>query len=367
LDHGTGVIVPERSADGGELVVHAVLDDPTRDWTEPGVYEVDPGVYRIPLPLPTDGLRAVNVYAVADGDDLVMIDSGWAIDAAKDALVAGLAGIGRGVGDVRRFLVTHAHRDHYTQAVVLRREFGNEIAIGKGEQPTLDVVSGAVSREKDGPLFMDRLLAAGATDLVARMAKLGRPPSTDRRAWEQPDVWLDDRSTASVGRRELTAVLTPGHTRGHLVYSEPANGLLFAGDHVLPHITPSIGFEAAPADFPLRDYLESLRLVRAMPDARLLPAHGPVSPSVHARVDELLDHHDQRLGIIADLVARGASTAFDVATSMTWTRRERTLSELDPFNEMLAVLETMSHLDVLMLQGRLDRTDVDGTAHYRTH
>jgi hypothetical protein len=50
---------------------------------------------------------------------------------------------------------------------------------------------------------------------------------------------------------------------------------------------------------------------------------------------------------------------------MKWTRRQRTLSELDPFNEMLAVLETMSHLDVLVLQGRLRRSDVDGSRHYQ--
>jgi glyoxylase-like metal-dependent hydrolase (beta-lactamase superfamily II) len=346
-------------------VVNVAVDDPTGDWTEPGVFEVAPGVYRIPLPLPSDGLRAVNVYAVVDGDDLVMIDSGWAIDEAKEVLAAGLAGIGRGLGDVRRFLVTHVHRDHYTQAVVLRREFGNEIAVGKGEQPTLDLVSGLVRRESGEPLFIDRLLAAGAMELAERMRSAPRPSNTDRHAWEAPDTWLDDRSIAAVGQRELTAVLTPGHTRGHLVFVEPSTELLFAGDHVLPHITPSIGFEAAPADFPLRDYLDSLRLVRGMPDARLLPAHGPVAPSVHARVDELLDHHDRRLGIIGDLVDKGASTAFEAASMMTWTRRKRHLSELDMFNEMLAVLETKSHLDVLMLQGKLDRTDVDGTQHYR--
>ena len=34
------------------------------DWTVPGVYPVAPGVHRVPLPLPTDGLRAVNVYVV---------------------------------------------------------------------------------------------------------------------------------------------------------------------------------------------------------------------------------------------------------------------------------------------------------------
>jgi glyoxylase-like metal-dependent hydrolase (beta-lactamase superfamily II) len=191
-----------------------------------------------------------------------------------------------------------------------------------------------------------------------------RPPR-DQALWGQPDEWLSDRATAAVGTRELTAVATPGHTRGHLVFVEAGAELLFAGDHVLPHITPSIGFEAAPADFPLRDYLDSLQLVRAMPDARLLPAHGPVTASVHARVDELLAHHDRRLAEIEALVHHGAATAFEAASRMTWTRRQRALTDMDPFNEMLAVLETMSHLDVLVLQGRLRRTDVDGSRHYQ--
>ena len=76
-------------------------------------------------------------------------------------------------------------------------------------------------------------------------------------------------------------VATPGHTRGHVVFVDAAAELLFAGDHVLPHITPSIGFEAVPGPLPLGDYMDSLRLVRELPDRRLLPAHGPVSPSVH--------------------------------------------------------------------------------------
>ncbi len=328
------------------MVLGVDAEDPARDWTTPGVYSVAPGVYRIPLPLPSDALRAVNVYAFVDGDDLVLIDSGWAIDAARDALVAGLAGIDRALGDVRRFLVTHMHQDHYTQAVVLRREFGMEVALGKGEQPSLDIVCG--STELPESASTGRLRAAGALDLIARLIASGRRPSRDPRLWGQPDEWLADRATAAVGDRELTAVATPGHTRGHLVFVEQAAGLLFAGDHVLPHITPSIGFEAAPADFPLRDYLDSLQLIRSMPDAR-----------------ELLDHHDRRLGQIEALVTRGAATAYEAASMMTWTRRQRSLSELDMFNEMLAVLETMSHLDVLVLQGRLRRTEIDGSQHYQ--
>ncbi len=123
---------------------------------------------------------------------------------------------------------------------------------------------------------------------------------------------------------------TPGHTRGHLVFADLAGGLLFAGDHVLPHITPSIGFEGVPEASPLGSYLASLRLIREMPDMRLLPAHGPVTDSVHARVDALLDHHGERLDACAAAVAAGSGTAYETARALTWTRRERLIRRPGP-------------------------------------
>ena len=48
------------------------------DWTAPGVYEVAADVFRVPLPLPTDGLRAVNIYVIVDASRLACIDSGAA-------------------------------------------------------------------------------------------------------------------------------------------------------------------------------------------------------------------------------------------------------------------------------------------------
>ena len=166
------------------------------------------------------------------------------------------------------------------------------------------------------------------------------------------------------GGRHLDVVHTPGHTAGHVVFADAEAGLLFTGDHVLPHITPSVGLHAAPVELPLRDFLDSLRLVRSMPDARMLPAHGPVSPRVHARVDELLRHHDRRLDEIAATVADGAHTAYEVALRLTWTRRARTLTELDPFNQALAVLEVATHLDLLVTREAVTATDEDGLRHY---
>ena len=43
------------------------------------------GMHRIPLPLPMDGLRAVNVYAIETEDGLTLIDGGWAIEEAGPA------------------------------------------------------------------------------------------------------------------------------------------------------------------------------------------------------------------------------------------------------------------------------------------
>ena len=45
-------------------------------WTEPGVEDLGGGVYRIPLPLPMEGLRAVNVYAITDPGGVDLIDAG---------------------------------------------------------------------------------------------------------------------------------------------------------------------------------------------------------------------------------------------------------------------------------------------------
>jgi hypothetical protein len=98
---------------------------------------------------------------------------------------------------------------------------------------------------------------------------------------------------------------------------------------------------------------------------RLLPAHGPVTASTHERIDELLAHHDRRLDASAAAVAAGARTGLEVARELRWTRRERRLEDLDPFNQMLAITETAAHLTVLAAQGRLRHSRLDGIDHYQ--
>jgi glyoxylase-like metal-dependent hydrolase (beta-lactamase superfamily II) len=344
--------------------------DDRQSWSRPEPETVAPDVLRVPLPLPMDALRAVNVYVLRDGDRLTLVDGGWSLTESRDLLAAALRGLGAELPDIGRFLVTHVHRDHYTQAVALRRETGARVSLGAGERDSVEAM--AVRPAPLAPQVAGlRLSGAGALadEIAAAMAEAGSDDPIDYTA---PDDWLADGDRLPVGDRVLEAVETPGHTRGHLVFDSAVGpaadgpGLLFAGDHVLPHITPSIGFEPGARPGALTRFLASLARVRERPDRRLLPAHGPVRPSAHARVDELLDHHGGRLDAIERVAAAGAGTAAEAAAALTWTRREKGLEDLEPFHRMLAILETDAHLEVLAAQGRVVReADADGTHRHR--
>jgi glyoxylase-like metal-dependent hydrolase (beta-lactamase superfamily II) len=327
-------------------------------WSDAGCERVAPGVHRIPLPLPGDALAAVNVYAIEDGDRLCLVDAGWALDDAFTALEQGLAVIGRDFDAVDRVLVTHMHRDHYTMAVRLRQRFGTRIEIGLGERASLEAV---VAGGKEGQL--PYLCGWGATALRDELAKLYAAVPTPE-LYELPDGWIEGPCDIALKTRSLRALPTPGHTTGHLVFADVEAGLLFSGDHVLPHITPSIGLETVRTELPLQDFLESLELVRRLPDLVLLPAHGAPGMRLHARVDELLRHHEQRLAASQAAVVSGADTAYQAAKVLPWTRRGRRFSELDVFNQLLAVGETAAHLDVLVRQGVLASLQIEGARVY---
>src|SRR3954452_12019880 len=200
-------------------------------WEKPGAHEVAPGVHRIPLPLPGDSLKAVNIYAIGDGDEVVLIDGGWALDEAEALLAEGLASLGYELGDVREYLVTHLHRDHYTQAISLRRHHGGTVSVGEGERACLELIH-TIRSHPD----VARLHEAGALELSRMLAEWRG--ERDLVNWEQPDHWLGAGVPLPLETRTLRVIATPGHTRGHVVFHDIASQALFAGDHVLPHITP---------------------------------------------------------------------------------------------------------------------------------
>jgi glyoxylase-like metal-dependent hydrolase (beta-lactamase superfamily II) len=334
---------------------YAVSPDSGEHWSAEGAWRVADGIWRIPLPLPMDGLKAINVYVIETEQGLTLVDGGWAIPQARDLLERCLRDVGHSFTDLRRFLVTHIHRDHYTMASVLGREFGADVSLGIGEKPGLDLLNSAEELTENP--FAAVLVTAGARDVAELWAAGSEGEAPDPSMWGYPDTWFDGDHEIAVGSRTIDAVHTPGHTPGHFVFAEKAAGLLFAGDHVLPTITPSIGFTVPPTEQPLRDFMESLAKVRSLPDLTILPAHGPVAPSSHTRVDELLVHHEQRLDLSLAALSSGPSTALKVAGHLPWTRHEHAFAELDVFNRGMAAMETKAHLELLVARGQATRED----------
>jgi len=322
-------------------------------WIEPGAHNVAPGVHRIPLPLPGDALKAVNVYAVEDGDRLALIDAGWHRDDSWEALRGALAEIGAEPGDIRRVLVTHIHHDHYGQAPRLRAEAGASILLGEGESRSLNVIVDPEQRRLADADRIERLRQWGAAELIEPVEEaMSRNVMEGLAIWELPDQLAGDGLQVELRTRALEVVATPGHTRGHISFLDRDARLFFAGDHVLPHITPSLGVEPFGGDgMSLIEFIASLAKVRPLDVERVLPAHGPDFSGLAERVDALLDHHATRLTHCIEALRRGRTTAYEVAHDLPWTRRNRRSEELDLGNRLLALTETVAHLELLVVQG----------------
>lgn len=336
-------------------------------WTDPGAHPVAAGVHRIPLPLPGDALKAVNVYAVEDGDRLALVDAGWHTPDSWEALRSALKLIGAQPGDVSTVLVTHIHHDHYGQAPRIRAESGAVMLLGEGEQRSLDVITHPEQRAAADEDRLFRLRQAGAGELVPAVQEaMARHPGQGMALWELPDVLAPDGHLVELRTRALEVVATPGHTRGHISLLDRGGRVFFAGDHVLPHITPSLGVEPYGGDgMSLIEFISSLTKVRPFDVDRVLPAHGPDFTGLRERVDALLDHHATRLAHCVDALRRGRTTAYEVAHHLPWTRRERRYEELDLGNRLLALTETVAHLELLVVQGTASAEDRGDLRLYR--
>ncbi|MFE3188437.1 MBL fold metallo-hydrolase [Nocardia sp. NPDC059240] len=331
----------------------AVTEQP-EDWTEPGAYEIIQGIHRVPLPIPLDGLGTVNSYILETIDGLIVIDPGWYGPDTEQAMRAALGQLGYNLDDVTTCLATHHHWDHYSQAYAWRATLGVELLTGHDERHSITEFRSRLGRFPNHAQLLGR---CGAPGLARELARTKPPENESGISFGPPDRWLDHGDRIELRDGELEVISTPGHTRGHVVFHHNQSRLLFSGDHILPHATPSIGLEWMPEPHPLRSYIRSLELVHDLQDSVVLPSHGPVTVSSHRRVDELLHHHQRRLDEICDAVANGAATTYEVAQTLRWTRRNRLLDELPIDHQLSAVTEVRAHLDVLTMLGRVSYTD----------
>jgi glyoxylase-like metal-dependent hydrolase (beta-lactamase superfamily II) len=308
--------------------------------------QVAPGIRLIAVPLPL-ALKIVNAYLVEGADGWALVDTGLHTDDAERALRAAIADAGIELSDVRRVFVTHVHPDHIGMAGLLERSGAEIVMHGpEAEHARRLWQSGTELVDASHAFFMRHGMPAGV-DGEMREAWLSMGRMVDR--FERIQQVADGEAIELAGRR-LRVIWTPGHTDHHAALFDGHDGTLFAGDHVLPHITPNIGLYPWSREDPLGDFLGALQAVRRLPVRRVLPAHGDPFDDLSGRVDQLLDHHRKRLDRVLDLVRGRDRDAYAVCRDVFPVLR-------NAHEERFALAETLAHLRYLELRGRLAPLD----------
>ncbi|MDE0333253.1 MAG: MBL fold metallo-hydrolase [Nitrospinae bacterium] len=112
-----------------------------------------------------------------------------------------------------------------------------------------------------------------------------------------------------LGEMRLEAILTPGHSPGHLSFWWKEERILLGGDNVL---LPSTTAVTAPRGN-LGDYLESLEKVKRLAPRLIYPGHGPVIEDPISRIDELIEHRKMRDAQYLEALEAGHDTPAKIA------------------------------------------------------
>jgi len=147
---------------------------------------------------------------------------------------------------IEKILITHGHIDHCGEAGTLAQELGVRI---------------------EGPHEADRFW-------ISRLDDEGHKYGIHGRLFE-PDRWLDNGDTVTVGDLTLDVYHCPGHTPGHVIFHHAPSGVAMVGDVLFQG---SIG----RTDFPMGNHQDLLDAIvtRLWPlgDAtNFVPGHGPMS------------------------------------------------------------------------------------------
>ncbi|HEY1455137.1 MAG TPA: MBL fold metallo-hydrolase, partial [Candidatus Dormibacteraeota bacterium] len=174
----------------------------------------------------------------------------------------------------------------------------------------------------------------------------------------EPAVQLDGAEIIEMGTHSLRVEWTPGHSPGHICMFEPSAGLLFAGDHLLPELSPNIGLHPQSTPDPLHEYLDGLKRMAALNPKLVLPAHGRPFTAIAARVEALASHHRRRLDQIVEIVGQAEKSGWQVALDL-WGPRDNL------YEKRLALQEGLAHLQALAVEGRVIKSVTPSTVRWR--
>ena len=320
-------------------------------------FEVAPGVHWVRMPLPFR-LDHINLYLLEDGDGWLMVDVGYGNDEVRrlwrqvwDATLGGRP--------ITRIVITHFHPDHMGNAGWLAETLGVFPHMTYSEW-----LNGSLAAHLLGSANIEARKECyarhGIPAALARRFGTGHIPYSKGVTVPKEYYCIADGEVLEIGGRQWQVLVGRGHSPEHACLYCQADGLLLAGDQLLPNISPNVSaVPQEPLGDPLRHFLESLSRFKALvpADILVLPAHGRPFLGAHERIDWLHRHHDERLALIMDNV-NGETTAGDMISVMF------PVDEIDGHQMGFAMGESIAHLNRLMHAGRLERVDKGGIISY---
>jgi len=314
-------------------------------------------VHRIPMPVPWP-VGPVSAYLV-EAEPLTLVDAGINTPEGEAAFVSGLAAAGVAPRDIEQVIVTHAHPDHYGLVYMLQ-EAGD---------PRVYFPAKEIARVRDRQMLFEvgRLLveAGMPLDLLFQMDQQRRKGPKPR--WNHEEVIPIDeghRFPLKVAGRhvELEALHMPGHTGGHMVFLESGSRTLFAGDQLLPDVSPNPLLEPS-LDQPgerrrsLKEYLHSLGRMAGLDLQLAYPGHGDVIDEPRSLIASTIEHHQKRKVDVANRLGHDPKTPYEVAGEL--------YPDVSGYDIFLAVSEVIAHLDLVVEDGGAVVEPREGVTYYR--
>lgn len=302
---------------------------------------VQPGLFRLEIPLPGNPLKAVNSYVFKTPERNLIVDTGMNRPECLDAMMTGLRELDIDLSKTDLF-ITHMHADHSGLISHLATETSSVFCSKKDA----DIIN---SRDD----WRDMLVFANRSGFPHDEEAIKQHPGFKYGVREIIDFTImEDGDLVSIGEYDFKCVWTPGHTPGHLCLYDQDKRILISGDHVLGKITPNISLFADDSN-PLNDYLDSLAKIYSLEIDLVLPAHRKFFTNCQARIDQLRQHHHNRANAIMTVLQKGPQNAFSIASQLKWDLSYEHWDQFPISQKWFATGEVISHLKYLEGMGKV--------------
>lgn len=291
--------------------------------------------------------------------DATLVDLGVGSRDAESALQSQLAESALRVSDIERVIITHLHNDHIGLLPYIR---SSSKAVVYAHEKALDVLrerSELSSEELSRIKQETRVLGGGELlTLLGSVEDVLRPGPS----FVKIDRTLSDGETMKLSQKTLDVIWTPGHAKEEICLYDSRDQVLFAGDHVLPEITPHISLRTYEKGNPLQDYLTSLDKVKELKVNFALPGHEYVFHNLRERVEQIKGHHAERCEEMKDQLKTGEKTVYQVSAHISW--KSRPWNQMPFWTKRMAAAETLAHLVYLREKGEVTEKTVDDIEYF---